>query len=340
MLFSRQLPLADLIRVCHVGRLSLSAGLTLRDVFRQLADKGPIRLRGVAARIGARLKEGEDLQTALETEPGVFPPLFLSMVAVGEQTGHLPEILEELERYYQLQQKSWREIRTRGMLPVVQFVLALGILAVVIFVLGLVAQSRGTEAQGVFGFRGTGGAIKFLLLCAAGFATIFGGYLFVTRVLKRQEQMDMLLLRLPGVGGCIEAFAVARFALALQLTLDTSLPTARAVRLALQATGNGAYLNRAKAITEAIGDGEDLAVALGRGQIFPADFLSMAAVGEEGGRVVEIMRHQAAHYHEEAVRRLKALVGRLTMLIWLVYAGFMLFAILSLAGFYLRALGG
>ena len=276
----------------------------------------------------------------MEAEPGVFPPLFVSLVTVGEQTGHLPEILEELERYYVLQQKSWRQIRTRGMLPAVQFVLALGILAAVIFVLGMVAQARGTEPQGVFGFRGTKGAIQFLVICVAGFAAVLGIYWLITRVLHRRAELDGFLLRLPGIGGCLEAFAVARFALALQLTLDTSLATATAVRLALQATGNAAYVKRGDAITEAIGDGEDLAVALGRGQIFPIDFLSMAAVGEEGGRVVEIMRHQAAHYHEEAVRRLKMLLGRLTALIWLAYVGFMLFAILSLAGVYLRPLGG
>jgi type IV pilus assembly protein PilC len=339
MIFSRELPLGDLIRFCHVARLSLDAGLTLRDVFRQLSARGNHGLRPVAERIRQRLDQGESFQAALKPEEAVFPPLFLALASVGEQTGHLPEILEELEKYYMLQQKSWRQIRSRSMLPMIQFFLALGVIALLIFVLGMISQSRGAEAPSVFGFRGTAGAIRFVVICAAIIGGVWGGYLLVTRVLHRKALVDGVLLGLPRIGPCVRAFAVARFALALQLTLDTSLATGRAVRLSLEATGNAVYRDRAKVILAAIQDGEQLTVALGHGQIFPGDFLSMAAIGEEGGRIVEIMRHQAAQYQEEAARRLNGLVSNLTTLIWLVYVGFMVVAIFSLANLYLRPLG-
>jgi type II secretory pathway component PulF len=339
MFFSRQLPLADLIRLCHVARVSLGAGLTLRDVFRQLATGGTARLRPVAERIRLHLERGDSLGAALKDEAGVFPPLFLALAAVGEQTGHLPEMLEELEKYYLLQLRSWRQVRSSSLLPAVQFVLAIGVVALLIFVLGLIGQSQNREPAAVFGFRGTAGAIQFLLCCAAVIGGLWGGWLLVTRVLHRKALLDGILLRLPGVGGCVQAFAVSRFALAMQLTLDTSLAIGKALRLSLEAAGNAVYLERADVIIGAVNDGEDLAVALSRGQVLPADFLSMVAVGEEGGRVVEIMRHQAAQYQEEAARRLKTLVGRITALIWLIYVCLMIVAIMNLAGIYLGALG-
>lgn len=43
----------------------------------------------------------------------MLPPLFLALVAVGEQTGRLPEVFEELQNYYQLQQKLTRRFRRR-----------------------------------------------------------------------------------------------------------------------------------------------------------------------------------------------------------------------------------
>jgi type II secretory pathway component PulF len=340
MFFSRRLPLGELVRLCHVARINLSAGLTLRDVFRQQATRGSPGVRAVAARISEHLERGDDLRVALKAEKAVFTPLFLALTTVGEQTGHLPEILEELEKYYLLQQKAWRQVRSSSLLPAIQFILAIGVIALVIFVLGLISESRGTQPQTILGFRGTSGAIQFLVSCGAVIGGLCGAYLFITRTLHRKALLDGLLLRFPSVGGCVRAFVVARFALAMQLTLDTSLAIGKAIRLSLEAAGNAVYLEKADVVVAAVDDGEDLAVALSRAQVFPADFLSMVAIAEEGGRVVEIMKHQAAQYHEEAVRRLKALVGRITALFWLIYVGFMIMAIMNLAGVYLQQLGG
>jgi type II secretory pathway component PulF len=65
----------------------------------------------------------------------------------------------------------------------------------------------------------------------------------------------------------------------------------------------------------------------------------MVAVGEEGGRVPEVMRHQARHYHDEAQRRMTALTRIVTGAVWLAYAVIMALAIFKIAGMYLGALG-
>src|SRR5207248_1624317 len=108
MFLSRQLPLADLIRLCHLVRMNHAAGLTLVAVFRQLAQRSTPRLRPVAEEIRVHLESGESLRAALKAAKASFPALFVSLVTVGEETGHLPEVLEELEKYYLFQQKSWR----------------------------------------------------------------------------------------------------------------------------------------------------------------------------------------------------------------------------------------
>jgi type IV pilus assembly protein PilC len=340
MLFSRQLPLATLLELCHVLRVNLDAGLMLRDVFRQLAGRGSARLRPLAARIHARLDKGDSLRAVLKQEKAVLPPRFRAMAGVGEQTGRLPEVLKELEAYYQLQLKYWRQLRARSLVPVVQFVIAIGVVALLVFLLGAIAQARGAQAQGVLGFQGTAGAIRFLLVNAALFGGIYLAYRLVTRVLGQQAAVDSLLLRLPGIGPCLQALVIGRFALAMQMTLDTALPLGKALRLSLEATGNAAFARQGDAIIGAVEEGEDLTVALGRGRLFPLDFLGMVAVAEEGGRVVEIMRHQASYYHQEAGRRMQALTRSATGLIWLVYVVFMVVAIFQVAGIYFGALGG
>ena len=95
------------------------------------------------AEITLSLEKGESLQDALKEPPERFPPLFLALAAVGEETGHLPEVLQELEKYYLFQQKSWRLVRSTALMPAIQLVLGIGIITVLIFVLGLIARWAG-----------------------------------------------------------------------------------------------------------------------------------------------------------------------------------------------------
>jgi type IV pilus assembly protein PilC len=342
MLFSRELPLTSLIELCRALHHNLAAGLTLREVFRQQAKRGARPIRPLAGRIAAALEKGDSLEDTLKREKDVFPPLFVSLAIVAEETGSLAEVFGELENYYRMRQKLRRQFRSQSLLPIIQFVLALFIIAFAIFVLGMLAASRNTQPADItgLGLRGTRGALLFLVCSFGLIAVVYFGYLFLTRQLQQKAAVDAVLLRVPILGPCLEAFALGRFTLALRLTLETAMPVTRALQLSLQATGNAAFVARTDKVTSALRSGADLSAALAKCKVFPAEFLNMVAVAEEGGRVPEIMQHQAKYYQEEASRRLKALTRAATFGVWMMYAAFMLFAIFRFARIYLGALGG
>jgi type II secretory pathway component PulF len=340
MLFSKQLPLPSLIDLCHVLRHSLGAGLTLRHVFGQQTKRGSAASRAVAQRVHKVLERGDSLEAALEPEHDKFPPLFLALASVGEETGHLPEIFGELEKYYRLQQRLRGQFRARSIMPVIQFFLAVFIIAGLFFVLGWISASRGGEAPAFLGARGANGGWLFLGLVFGILGLGFALYVAVTRNLRHRAAVDAVLLRVPRLGPCLEALALGRFALALQLTLNTDMPIAQALRLSLSATGNAAFEAKAPIVEESLKDGNDLTLALTETRLFPEDFRNMIAVGEEGGRVPEIMRHQAQYYHEEAGRRLTALTRMFTGCVYVAYVVFMVIAIMAVAGIYIKALGG
>src|SRR5438105_13693964 len=99
MLFSRQLPLPALIELCRVLRHNLGAGLTLRDIWRQQVRRGPRPVRPIADRVQEQIESGYSLASALDRERAYFPPIFLAMAEVGEETGNLPEVFAELEKF-------------------------------------------------------------------------------------------------------------------------------------------------------------------------------------------------------------------------------------------------
>src|SRR5436309_9197827 len=164
MLFSSRLSLSNLVELSRALRHYLGAGLTLRDVFRQQADKGPLRVRPIAGRIRDALEQGDSLEAALERERSAFPPLFLSMAGVGEESGNLPEIFHELENYYLLQQKLRRQFISQIAWPVIQLVMAIFVVAGLILILGIIAEIRGADKPfDPLGLgTGEGAAIRFL----------------------------------------------------------------------------------------------------------------------------------------------------------------------------------
>ena len=251
-----------------------------------------------------------------------FPSLFLTMISLGEKTGYLPEVLGALEKYYQVQQNLTRQFWSQITLPVIQFFLAVLIVAFVIWVFGILNTS-----MSLFGLRGTSGALIFLGVVVVTIFVVCLGYQQLARQLRGKAVVDRFLLSVPGIGSCLQTIALSRFTLAMQMTLDTDMTVQKALASSLQATGNAAYEIHVKRVRKQLQAGEDLTTVLTETGLFPEQFRILLAVAEESGSVPEVMRTQCQYYQEEAQRQLKALAQLSAWGVWLIYA---IFAILMI----------
>jgi type IV pilus assembly protein PilC len=333
------MPLSSVIALCRALRHNLGAGLTLVQVFRQQAERGAHGVRPLAGRVLVKLEQGKGLSDALAAEAGGVPPLLLSLTKVGEETGHLAEIFGELEKYFVLQDSLRKQFRSQSMMPVIQLGLAFLILAGLIFIMGMIGDRANTKPIAIFGLSGTSGAVLFLVFSfgSVGLAWLLASTL--GRAALQKPAVDAFLLRLPGLGPLLEAVVLGRFTMALHLTMDSGMSIARALRLSLLATGHAAFSAQTETVSQAVKSGAPILEALTRSGLFSADFLSLLAVGEEGGRLPEVMRQQADYWNEEAARRLTTATRLAGMLVWLIYAVFMVWAIFSVASIYFGALG-
>src|SRR5262245_29162988 len=118
MIFFSRLRIRDLIELCRSMRFSLKSGLMLRETMELIASQGPRPLRRIADKITRDLKGGWQLQQVLVKHKSAFPPVFLALTEVGEESGQLPEILGHLEEYYTRHQKLRRELVSEMSWPV------------------------------------------------------------------------------------------------------------------------------------------------------------------------------------------------------------------------------
>jgi type IV pilus assembly protein PilC len=324
-----QLPLSNLIELCRVLKHYLGSGLTLRDVFAQQARKGPLPVRPVAQRISEELKQGGDLEHALEREKNQFPPLFVSLAAVAEQSGQMPEIFGELEQYFLMQQRLRRQFWSMVAWPLLQFFAAIFVIAGLLWILGLIGSMHNSKPLDPLGLGLTGGrgALIFLALVFGALGSLVGGYFVVTRALNQKAFFDRTMLQIPVIGACFRALALSRFCLALRVTTETGMSITRAMRLALAGTGNAAYEAGQARVRASLKAGEDLTTALSDRTLFSEEFQSIISVAEESGRLHDVLAHQTQHYQEESRRKLQAATFVLAALVWLTVAGLIILAI-------------
>jgi type II secretory pathway component PulF len=341
-MFSRRIPLADLIDLCRILRHQLSAGFSVHQVLKKQGERGRRSYRAIAGSIADHLQKGNSFSDALEKEKRAFPVLFLALVKLGETTGHLAEIFGELERYYQLELQLRRQFRNQTFLPILQFVFAVAIIAGLVFLLGLIDPKR--PLLTIFGLGGAAGALAFLGTVVGSLALVVVLYFVVARAGRQKTWMDLLLLTMPAIGPCLRAIIMSRFTLALQLTLDTGLSITTALRLSLDATGNAYFASHADGVTHALKNGVPLHDALEATGLFASDFIDMVTSSEASGSVPEMMRNLAQQYQEEAARRLTMLTRVAGGAVACAVAGFIIWAIFKLAFIYFgmieRGLGG
>jgi type IV pilus assembly protein PilC len=338
MMFSSRLPLSALVPLCRSLRHYLSSGLTVHEAFAHLARKGPFAARGVCTRVLASLQRGDDLSAALKKEQAAFPPLVVAMVSVGEHSGMLAEIFGHLEDHFVRQQQLWNAFVSKITWPVVQLILAVFVIAGLIYFLGIIADMRGPGAPPYdplgLGLSGASGAMIFLGVVVGIALGLCLLYFLLTRGLGGRASVSAFLLRLPAIGPCLQSLALARFCTAMRLTHETGMPVGKALQLSLRATGNPAWEAQASAVKAATMTGDDLTTILSRTGLFPDEFEQILSVAEMSGSISEVMEKQAEHYHEEAGRRLSTLTAVAGYAIWAGIAILIIIAIFRLYGSY------
>jgi len=288
-LFTRQL--ATLIQVTPLEE-------ALRTVSRQ-AERDEVRR--VLGNVHAGVVEGRRLSEAMAREGASFPPLYRAMVAAGESSGTLPEILERLANLLERQAQVRSKVLSTMAYPIILALVATFVVfALMIFVVPKVVEQ----------FQDIGQTLPLLtrvVIALSNFlaawwwallAALVGGVLLFGRALKDEGlrmKFDRMLLRLPLIGRLIRDLHAARMARTLATMVSSRLPLLDGLRLTTGTVHNRVLRAASADIAEAIRTGGSLSGALKRAGIFPPLLVYLAASGEASGRL-DIMLERAADY--------------------------------------------
>ena len=348
-MFSPRLSTKHVAQACRSLATSLRAGIPVAKAFDIATGKsGDPRLRRVMLDIAAQLRSGSDITGACRSHEGVWPDLFLNMVDVAERTGSLPEVLQSLSEHYENNQRLKNDFRGQMIMPLIQLMAAIMIVAFLIWLLGGLdlggfSGKPGDNDQQAFdiiglGLQGVSGAIIWLGSWAMGAVALFVAYQLASRSRALRAVLHRSLLGFPVIGTCLRSFAIARFSWSYALTQDAGLPIQESLESSFAATDNGAFQAAAPRVTNEVMNGEELSDALAHSQLFPEDFIQIVHVGETTGTVPETLARMSPDFEDQARRSLRTLTSAFAWGIWLAVALFIGFIVIRFVLMYKRLL--
>ncbi|HDY7960285.1 TPA: type II secretion system F family protein [Vibrio vulnificus] len=330
-LFAPAVPLEILVLFCRQLYSLTKAGVPLLRSMRGLVQNCENKqLKAALEEVVAELTNGRSLSASMQLHSKVFSPLFVSMIHVGENTGRLDQALLQLANYYEQELETRKRIKTAMRYPtfVISFiVVAMFILNVKVipqfasmfsrFGVDLPLPTRILIAMSEF-------FVNYWMLLAGFIVGLIFGFKAWVATADGRERWDKWRLKLPVVGGVVNRAQLSRFSRTFALMLKAGVPLNQSLALSAEAMGNR-YLElkilKMKADIEA---GSQVSVTAINSGIFTPLVIQMISVGEETGRIDELLMEVADFYDREVDYDLKTLTARIEPILLVIVAGMVL----------------
>lgn len=310
-LFKPAIKPADIAHFARQLTTMMRSGVPMVQSLHMIASSGDNpSVRDLVKRVAGDIEAGASLGDALSRQPKYFDKLFVNLVRAGEQAGTLENMLDKVATYKEKSEALKAKIKKALMYPVIVIVAAVVVSAILL--IWVIPQFK--EVFSSFGADLPAFTLFVISLSdwlkANWWIPLFGmiitGYSFSTA--RRRSKafdrfVDRLSLRIPIIGNILNLSAIARFSRTLSTMFAAGVPLVESMESVAGATGNSVYEEATLKMQDAISRGVQLNTAMQTSQVFPNFVIQMTRIGEESGRV-EDMLGKVADYYEEQVDNL------------------------------------
>ena len=296
------------------------------------------RVQQMTRALHQALVDGRSFSQALREFPKIFPPIYVNLVAAGEASGALPDILARLVEHL-TQAKNLRDSVQQALIYPAALAVA-GVVLITIFITYMVPQ--------LVGFMSANGGtlpvptrillgVNHLIVTYwwLGVLLIIGGVVGFRAFVRTDEGRivwDRFRLRVPGYGRIVRHRYYAQFSRTLGTLMENGIPLLRALDLVSEIAGNRYLEAKLTEVRRAVIDGATLSTALAAQNLFPDMFTDMMAVGEQTGHFARAMQTIADVYERELERTVKmtsSLIPIVIIVLIAIIVGFVVYSILS-----------
>ncbi|PUE42912.1 type II secretion system inner membrane protein GspF [Limnohabitans sp. Bal53] len=314
----------------------VGSGLPVERALAALSEEADDdKQRLLLAAIRADINSGSTLGRALAQFPQEFPAIDRAVIAAGEQSGHLSDVLNQLANDLEDQQVLRAKLLSASLYPAIVSLVALAI--VIFLVTSVVPQVAGVFA----GTKRQLPGLTVAMLAISDFVRTWGWFMLLSiaggvmafRVAMRQAALrlrfDAAWLRLPLIGRLARGYNSARFASTLAMLTAAGVPILKALQAAADTLSNQALRADALEALVRVREGAPLGTALAQNARFPGLLSMFARLGEQTGQLPVMLQRAATQLSGEVQRRAMALATVLEPLLIVAMGGMVMLIVLA-----------
>ena len=339
---SRRVSSKDILAMTSQLSTALRAGLPLLNGLELIhQQQTKIGMKEMLSDLIDNVSSGKSLSEAMEKHKKIFNPLYLSMIRVGETGGILDQTTSQLSNILTRDEKIKTNMKNASAYPI--FVLIVGLISVIIIITWILPSILGTiqETGAILPLPtrillGISDFTKGMLTTVAGWVVIImiGAGLFYfhrwTRT-KGKLQWDTFKLKIPVLGSVLRTIAVGRFARTLGALTKGGVIILEALAVVRDTLGNELLGREIDTVADKVKRGESLAEPLSTSGYFPPLLVQITSIGEETGKLDEMLLNAAETFDSEAdaaLNRFMAIFPALLILLLALIIGFIIVATL------------
>lgn len=329
--------LNDIVAFTRQLATMISSGLPLTEALSILEVQSKPSLALIVGDILREIQGGATLSEAMAKHKKAFSGVYISLVKAGEAAGALDEILNRLADNLE-KQKEFRA-KTRGAL-IYPVIVTVGMLIVAVLMMVFVVPQL---AEMYADFDAELPLPTLILIAMSDFLVNFwyvilvvgGAGLYGFNHWRKTDKgsfiYDKFLLDLPIFGKLRAQIALSELARTMSLLIGAGISLVEALEIVDSVMDNLIYKRALTQIMKNVKKGVPLSVALSREEVFPPLFPNMVAVGEETGKMQEVLLKVSDYFEAEAEQQIKNLTTALEPLIMVVLGigvGFLVISII------------
>jgi type IV pilus assembly protein PilC len=284
-------------------------------------------LKKILAEVTAEVRSGNQLSASLDKHPAAFSSMYCRLIGVGEQSGNLEAVLQQVADYMEKEMATAKETKSALMMPAITTVIAVVVIGLMmIFILPSFSDlysQLGVElpviAQVVIGLGEKAGSYGMYLFLAV-LAILGLGFVYIKTPGGRYN-WDKILLKLPLLGRVRHLIELARCCRSMSLLFRAGLPLPEVVSMAVQSSGNKVMAQALSNVQEDMIKGEGLSRPMSKNRLFMPMMVQMVKVGEETGSLDVTLQAVARSYETEAEDKMHALIGLIQPVMTLAIGG-------------------
>lgn len=295
-------------------------------------------LRPVIGQCKKDVKGGLSLTDAFSKHPNVFSRLYVNMVKAAETGGILDKILDRLATFLEKEQEIKSKIKSAMIYPIL--VLSFAVVMVVALLMFVLPKFKDIFIEMNVDMPPT---TQFLFTMSAVlqqfwyiFAGVIVGAYFFYRYWSQTEtgsmQVDMIKLKIPVVGELVQKMSISRFSRTFATLLASGVPMMRSLEIVSETAGNKVIAKVIDGARSAVREGQKITTPLESSKMFPGMVTQMIDIGEETGRLSEMLAKVADFYDAEVETAVKTLTSLIEPLLIVMMGGLVGFIAVSIMG--------